>query len=493
MIGAGMAGLYLGERLRQAGIGYTIFEKAAEVGGTWHANTYPGLCVDVITRSYEFPFMRHTGWSRRYAPGTEIKKYLVNVSRRRGIAKNIKFNTEIKDARFSEGRWRLTDASGNHHFADVLVCATGFLRVPQIPDIPGRDGFAGPLFHSSNWNHSVDLSGKRVGVVGTGSSGVQIVTELGLRGHQVSHFIRTPQWMMVRENPATAWWEKMLLAVPGTGWLFDWRMRQMKARAEGPEGWRFEPGPDRDRVRQQYAVELERALPDPTLRAKLTPNSPAGSKRIAKTQDYYRVIQQPNVDAVVGPITRIEPNGIVDSEGKLHELDVIVLATGFNAHAYMRPMRVEGPDGKTLDDIWSQSVYSYYGVAVPKVPNFFLLNGPFAPINLIPIPALLQDEVGLLMRLFEIIRHERVAIAPTAEATQRFCDEVRAALPKTTFVEGANWFTDKSGTPIVWPWPRAEHVRRLAEAGIADFERVPLVDEAKSDETWDAQRAAVGA
>jgi cation diffusion facilitator CzcD-associated flavoprotein CzcO len=474
IIGAGIAGLYMAERLRRAGIPYTIFEKAGEVGGTWHVNNYPGLHVDVLTRSYEFPFARYRGWSRRYAAGSEIQDYLIRVSRDRGIVNNIRFNCEIIAARFDGCEWNLEARDGSKFTAKVMVAATGFLRVPRIPQIEGRESFAGPAFHSARWDHEVDMSGKRIGVIGTGSSGVQILTELGARGHDVTHFVRTPQWMMIRENPKVSWFERLILSLPGTARFLDGHLRRMRDKIEGPPTWRFEPGPLRDRVRQQYADDLQRALPDPEMLRKLMPTEPAGCKRIAKTERYYSVVQQPNVEVVVGPISRIEPGGVVDADGRLHELDILVFATGFDTHAYMRPMQVEVEGGGSIEELWADSVYSYYGVAVPRIPNFFLLNGPFAPINLVPIPALVEDESGLIMQLLDLIRTRDVALSPTGEATRRFVEEVKAAVPNTTFGECDNWFTDKSGTPILWPWTKAEHTRRLETARLEDFEMVPL-------------------
>ena len=496
VIGAGLSGIYMGEKLREAGISHKIFEKADEVGGTWRDNTYPGLYIDVLTRSYEYSFARSSKWTHRYAPGSEIQDYLVRVSRDRKIVDSILFNTEIRSARFTDGVWELETTDGRKFSATVVVCATGFLRVPNIPSFPGMDDFEGYAFHSSRWDHSIDYRDKRVGVIGTGSSGVQIVTELGRRGVDVTHFIRTPQWMMIRKNPKISFWERLFLALPGTGPYWDRRMIRMREKIEGPASWRFEPGPERERIQRQYVRELEKAVPDPELRAKLMPTEEAGCKRIAKTENYYKTVRLANVAVSVGPISSITPQGIVDADGNLHELDVIVHATGFQSHAYMHPMAVEGANGKRLDELWKDGVYSYYGIAVPEMPNFFLLNGPFAPINLIPIPALLEDEVGCLMQLIDVIRSENVALAPTKQATSIFVDEVRAAIPRTTFGSCPNWFTDQSGTPVLWPWPRTEHGKRLRHAILKDFVRTPIGETPrpeKESDVWAGHfRASLG-
>ena len=215
-------------------------------------------------------------------------------------------------------------------------------------------------------------------------------------------------------------------------------------------------------------------IPDPVLREKLTPKEAPGCKRIPKSPDYYQVVQRPNVEPVFGGVQHVEPSGIVDIDGNLHELDVIVYATGFDTHAYMRPMDVIGPDGRTVDSLWSKGVFSYRGVGLPGMPNFFLLNGPFAPVNSIAIPTCLRDEVGFLMRVFGEIRRADTALAPSERATDEFCGTIRAALPGTSYALCDNWYTDQSGTPIIWPFTRQAHVDQYDEATLDDFDRFPL-------------------
>ncbi|WP_238005745.1 NAD(P)/FAD-dependent oxidoreductase [Dactylosporangium sp. AC04546] len=467
-----MSGLFLAHHLAEAGIPYRIFEKRAAVGGTWHDNTYPGLHVDVITRSYEFPFARRNSWSKRYAPGEEIRRYLVGFARERGIQPNIRFNTEVRAATWNDGAWTLTHDGGTEDF-DVVVAATGFLHVPKRPAFPGTDTFAGASFHSSEWNHAVELDGKRIGVVGTGSSGIQIVSELGKRGHDVKHFIRTPQWIQIKENPKISAIERLLLRVPALAGYWDRRMARLRLTTDGSETWRLVPGREREEMNERFLRSLREEIPDPALREKFTPKEPLGCKRIPKSPDYYRVVQLPNVEPVFGGVGRVQPEGIVDQDGKLHELDVIVYATGFDTHAYMRPMNVVGPGGKTVESVWNEGVYSYRGVALPHMPNFFLLNGPFAPVNSIAIPTCLRDEVGFLIRLLRVIAEDRHALAPTERATREFCDTVRAALPDTTYSLCDNWYTDQGGTPIIWPFTRQRHVDQYATLDLAHFDRYP--------------------
>ncbi|GAA4743546.1 NAD(P)/FAD-dependent oxidoreductase [Nocardioides endophyticus] len=476
VIGAGMSGLFLGYHLKQAGYDFTIYEKRAAVGGTWDANTYPGLHVDVLTRNYEFPFARSFHWTKRYAPGSEVRQYLADFARTQGLLDHAIFETEVISGVWEDDRWTITLSDGTSDRVDVLVSATGFLRMPSLPKVPGVESFGGKQFHSSQWDHSIDLhrKGQRFAVVGTGSSGVQITTALGEMGHDVTQFIRSPQWMQVKENPPYAWWEKLVLRVPALARRYDQKMAELRVRTDGNETWRLVPGPDREEMNRRFRAMLEREIPDPELRAKFTPRETLGVKRIAKTPSYYRVVQQDNVTPVFGGIREVVVDGIVDEHGVKHELDVIVWATGFDAHAYMRPMSVTGVGGLTIEEAWSGGVEAFKAIGVPHFPNFFLLCGPFAPVNSISIPTTLAHEVDYLMRLLREVERHRQAYAPTEAATRDFLDEVRAALPGTTYSEGNNWYSQTVGTPVIWPFTRQKHIDQYAELRLSDFEAYPL-------------------
>jgi cation diffusion facilitator CzcD-associated flavoprotein CzcO len=474
-----MSGLFMGYHLKRAGLDFTIYEKRAAAGGTWDANTYPGLHVDVLTRNYEFPFARGHHWSRRYAPGEEVRWYLANFARAQGLVPHIRFNTEAKAAVWDDGAWTVTLADGTAQVFDIVVAATGFLRMPSIPEVPGAETFTGKQFHSSQWDHSLDLGDKKIryAVVGTGSSGVQITSALGKLGLDVTHFIRTPQWMQVKDNPNITMKEKIIFRIPALARRYDLKMAALRVQTDGNETWRLVPGPDREEMNRRFRKMLEDEIPDPDLRAKFMPTETLGVKRIAKTPDYYRVVQRPNVHPVFGGITRVEPNGIVDAGGQLHGADVIVWATGFDAHAYVRPMSVTGPGGLTLEEAWRDGVSAFKAVGVPGFPDFFLLCGPFAPVNSIAIPTTLAHEVGYLMRLIERVGETGRGYAPTAEATAKFLAHVKAALPGTTYSEGANWYSQTVGVPVIWPFTRAEHEAQYTDLHLSDYDPYPLAGE----------------
>jgi cation diffusion facilitator CzcD-associated flavoprotein CzcO len=469
--GAGVSGLFMAETLKRARIDFTVYEKAGEVGGTWRDNTFPGLFVDVFSRQYEFPFQPNYDWSRKYAPATEIWEYVKKVARDRGLTKFIHFNEEIVSARFSDGRWHIETAQGTTDIADVFVCATGFLHKPMLPEIPGRDSFAGPSFHSARWDHSVPYEGKRWGVIGSGASGVQITEALAWAGCDVTQFIRRAQWVHIRENPYTPWLERLRLRLP-----FAYQREQRRLWQQINEGdvWRLKPGPQREAMEREYRSFLE-IIRDPELKRKLTPDYNLGCTRIPKSdRNYYEAVQLPNAHIVKGSIERIVPEGIVMADGSQVDLDVLVFATGFDAHAYMRPMQVSGINGTTIAEAWKERVYSYGGIALPGFPNLFMLYGPFGPVNNVPVPLGLEQEIGCIMRLIDEARARRAVVAPTAAATDRFLARLSAAFPGTVWVGGCkNWYSDQPGTPILWPFPQNDHKAFLAGAPTEDFEFIP--------------------
>jgi cation diffusion facilitator CzcD-associated flavoprotein CzcO len=458
VIGAGVSGLYMAERLKTARYDFAVYEKAAEIGGTWRDNTYPGLHVDVVSRSYEFPFRRNPDWSHRYAPGPEIQRYLLEVARSRGLRDFITFNTEISQCRLRDGRWELVTPDGRCAAFDAVVCATGVLRVPRIPALPGLESFAGPAFHSSRWDHTAPVAGQRVGVIGMGSSGIQIVAKLGQDGVDVTHFIRTPQWIQVKANPSIGRAERFLLRHSKKfGELWDRYLWRSRTKADGSERWRLEPGPERDTIVRRFHQVLEEQIADPELRRALTPADPVGCKRVPKSPDYYQVVQRPNVHPVFGGITQVVPEGVIDAAGTLHGLDTLVLATGFNAQAYMRPMTVAGADGHTIEDLWRDGPFSYRGVGLPGFPNFFLLSGPFSPINSVAVTLSLESETSFVLELLAHSQRQGGPVAPSATATRKFLADVAAAMPRTTYSLCSNWYTGSGRLPLVWPWTRAEY------------------------------------
>ncbi|MGH7032506.1 MAG: flavin-containing monooxygenase [Stellaceae bacterium] len=471
IVGAGMSGLYMAEMLqRRADVAFAVYEKAGEIGGTWRDNTYPGLFVDVLSRQYEFLFQPNYDWSRKYAPQAEIFAYMKKVARERGWYRHIRFNTEIAAARFdaAAGTWQLTTTAGETDTVDFFIVATGFLAKPLYPLIEGRESFAGKAFHSARWDHSVPYDGKlRWGVIGAGCSGIQITEALAWKDVQVTQFVRRPQWIHIRENPHATWWERMRLRLPGQ---YEKKQRELWDFIIEGDAWRLKPGPQREAMEREFRSYLD-VIRDPELKKKLTPSYQLGCTRIPKSdQNYYVAVQRPNVTIETRKIARIVPEGVVLEGGARLPLDVLVYATGFETHAYMRPMQVTGLGGVSIDEVWKDGVFSYGGVGVPGFPNLFLLYGPFAPLNNVPVPIGLEHEIGYILRLMDEAKRRGAAVVPSAAATERFRARMRAAFPGTVWVGCKNWYSDRDGTPILWPLPQDQHADFFAAARLEDLD-----------------------
>jgi len=471
IIGAGMSGICMAVKLQDAGIdSFEIFEKADDVGGTWRDNTYPGLTCDVPSRYYSYSFRPNPDWSHLLPPGPEIQAYFQRVADERGIRRHIRFGADVTGARYDGGKWRLTTGDGEETF-DVLVTATGVLRVPRYPDIPGRDTFAGPAFHSSRWDHSVSLPDKRIGLIGTGSTGVQIVAALGGEVRQLKVFQRTAQWIYPFPNVRYSQLTRRVLsrwaALNGLGYRFwGWYIRQTLGRATIRPGWQ------RRLIQAQCRWNLRLSVRDRQLRAKLTPKDLPMCKRQVLAGHFYRSVQQPGVEVISDPIDHIESRGVVTGDGTLHELDLLVYATGFDARAYVRPLEVIGEGGLTLDEAWADGPKAYRSVAVPGFPNLFMLMGPHSPIGNQSLVPIAEDQADYAMWWINQLRDGVVhAAAPTEAATKEYNESMKAAMPQTIWVTGcSSWYLGKDGLPELFPWTPETHRQLLRQPVLADFD-----------------------
>ncbi|MBX9604622.1 MAG: NAD(P)/FAD-dependent oxidoreductase, partial [Gammaproteobacteria bacterium] len=366
VIGAGMAGILAGIRLREAGYtDYVIYEKASRLGGTWRENTYPGIACDVPAHLYTYTFEPNPDWSHVFAPGDEIQAYFEGVAAKYGVLPHVRFDSEVVKSVFEGGRWQLTLADGRSDSADVVIAATGVLHYPNLPEIEGLGDFQGACFHSARWDHSVPLEGRRVGVIGTGSTAIQITSALVDKVSHYSLFQRTAQWVMPIENPAYNEAQRAEFAAD-RGKILALREEMNRMMIDFiSKAVVNADSPEMASIEKACLDNLENSVKDPVLREKLRPNYRAACKRLIFSEDFYRAIQQPNAELVTEGIERIEAGGIRTRDGRLHELDVLVLATGFRADRFIRPTTVVGRNGVDLDDVWADRPYAYLSLSVP--------------------------------------------------------------------------------------------------------------------------------
>ena len=472
IVGGGAAGLGLAARLRAAGFGsFAIFERGEGPGGTWRANTYPGAACDVPSHLYSFSFDPNPRWSRRYSPQSEILRYFEGFADRHGLRPHLRTSTEVASAEWdaSASDWRLQTTGGDEVRARFVAGACGQLSVPHVPAFAGLSDFAGATWHSADWDHSVDVRGKRVAVIGSGASAIQIVPAIAGVASQLVVFQRTPTWIIPRRDRAYTRIERELFARSDLwrrmyrSYIF-WRLESFFLG--------FSPGPMARSLTRMAMKHLEDQVPDPALRLLLTPTYPIGCKRVLVSDDYYPALQHPDVSLVTAGIDRFEPGGVRTSDGVLHELDAVVFATGFHSQSLVAPMRVVGPDGRSLDDVWADGPQAHLGVTVAGMPNLFLLYGPNTNLGHNSILFMMEAQFHHIVSLLEGVRERgasRIEVRP--EAFETFNREMQERLADSVWAAGcSSWYkTDGGRVTNNWPGFANEYWRATRRPDFAQY------------------------
>jgi len=474
VIGAGMAGILTAIQLRRHGYDdFVLYEKAHRLGGTWRENTYPGLSCDVPAHLYTYSFEPNPLWSQTFAPGPEIQGYFERVAEKYDVPRNIRFGEGVPHCEFRDGRWRIRTSKGREDVADVLIAATGVLHHPNIPDLPGLESFAGPWFHSARWDHGVPLDGKRIGVVGTGSTAIQIATALTKRVAKFDLFQRTAQWVMRIENVVFSDEEKTALRNDPAA--LD------ALRDKLNEGFQFfanavidAESDEMKEIEKSCRENLENTVKDLALREKLRPNYRAACKRLIFSPNFYEAIQEPSAEVVTSGIERIEPRGVRTKDGVLHELDVLVLATGFHADSFIRPTTVLGRNGVNLDEVWAAHPVAYLSISIPGFPNFFMLNGPNGPVGNFSLIQIAEAQMAYILQLLEQIRIGNCReISASTEATVAFEKKRSEAAKKSIWATGCkSWYLDKNGVPASWPWTPSRFFEEMNRPKLEFYDQV---------------------
>jgi cation diffusion facilitator CzcD-associated flavoprotein CzcO len=493
IIGSGFAGLGMAIRLEQEGLSsFLILERADDVGGTWRDNRYPGAACDVESHFYSFSFEPNPGWSHMFARQGEIWAYIQRCVDKYRLRPRIRFGASVCRARFDAAAqaWEVETADGRRFRAKVLVTGTGGLSRPVVPDIPGLEAFEGVEFHSARWRDDYAFEGKRVGVIGTGASSIQIVPELAKKAGRLYVFQRTPPWVMPRpDREITAREQAAFRRAPAlqalTRTAIFWR-RELYALGMIVD-------PRIMRLGEKLATRnIHRSIKDPELRQKLLPSYVMGCKRILLSNDYYPALARPNVELVTDPIERVTRGGVLGASGVTRDLDALVLATGFEGAEQLAPFEIRGRDDRTLDDAWREGFEAYRGTTIAGFPNFFMIVGPNTGLGHGSMIFMIESQIEYILKGIEAMNARSAGVTEVRrEAQRRYNDAIQEKLERTVWARGGcqSWYKTRTGKiTALWPgfmW-QFRRMMRSFDAGAYVFE--PRAERSSATAPGDAAR-----
>ena len=456
IIGSGFAGLGMAIRLKQSGFhDFTVLEKSEALGGTWHDNTYPGCACDVPSHMYSFSFELNPGWTRMFAPQPEIRAYMARTADKYRVRDHIRCGAAVDSMEYDDDvrRWNVTLADGTVLTPRAVVSGIGALHVPSFPALTGIERFRGTAFHSAEWDHSYDLAGKRVAVIGTGASAIQFVPKVAEQAADLVLFQRTPPWIQPKPDlPIPAPVRKAFEKVPGAARAFRGGIYwALEARAVG---FTIDPrlSTPQERIARRH---LEKQIADPELRAKVTPDYTIGCKRILLSNDYYPALTRPNVHVETSAVAEVRENSVVTADGREYEVDCIIYGTGFKVTDALADLRVTGRDGTKLQEIWADGIEAHRGTTIPGMPNFFMLLGPNTGLGHNSVVFMIEVQIQHVLNCLRLLQESGAdAIEPKPEAARRFNDRMQKRLRRAVWNEGgcSSWYLDDQGVNrTLWP------------------------------------------
>lgn len=456
MAGGGFSGLGAAIKLSEAGKrDFVVIERGQDVGGTWRDNTYPGAACDVPSHLYSYSFELNPNWSRSFSDGWEIQEYLRGVARKHDVIDKFVFDCELLSAYWDSAarRW-VVETSQGEYSAKIFVSALGALCEPALPDIKGIDTFAGKIFHSARWDHDVDLRGKRVALIGTGASAVQIGPELAPVVAQLDVYQRTAPWVMPRRDRTYSRWEALAYKhIPGLQRLA--RTLIYWGRETFVFGFAIDPRMAAP-ARKMALANIERGIRDPELRRKVTPNFQIGCKRILLSNEWYPMLEQPNVSLVTDGIAEVRPNAIVTADGAVREVDAIVVATGFHVTDSPAYDKIKGADGRPLGEVWrTDGMQAYKGATVAGFPNLFFLVGPNTGLGHNSMVLMIESQLNYLVGALRTMDQQGLATLEVRPDAQRgYNAKLQQRMSRTIWTTGgcASWYLDAHGrNTTLWP------------------------------------------
>ena len=466
VIGAGFSGIAVALKLQAAGEGdFVVYDKADAVGGTWQANTYPGAACDAPSHVYSFSFAQQVDWSRRFAPGPEIRDYLQRCVDEAGITERFCLGVGVTSATWRDNRWELELTDGSRVDAQVVVCATGQLDIPVVPDIEGLETFSGPAFHTARWRHDVDLAGKRVAVIGTGASAVQVIPAIAEEVEHLTVFQRSAPFVFPKPDgsygPAISAvyrrYPRLRRAARQLMWLyleffgmFFWRWPRMLTS-----------------LALIHRIMLRHTVRDPDLRTALTPDHRIGCKRILIADGYHESLQRPNVTVSTDTIIGVRP-GRVETDAGPCPIDVLVFATGFATSGFAGSVSFTGRDGLTLHDKWAGAPEAYLGLSVPDFPNLFFMYGPNTNLGSGSVIYLMEAQADHVVAAVKRLRRGAVSVLEVRRKVfTDFMTAVRTGQPGTVWASGCDsWYKQADGLDTHnWPWSMSRYRRMTRRVG----------------------------
>ncbi|MDH3685823.1 MAG: NAD(P)/FAD-dependent oxidoreductase [Myxococcales bacterium] len=475
ILGAGFAGIGAAIQLKKAGIeSFTMFERASEIGGTWRDNTYPGAACDVPSHVYSLSFEPKADWSRAFSRSEEIQGYLLDLVEKWGLREHLRLETEIVEARFDEaaGTWALTTDRDDVFEARVVLSGVGGLVDPALPDIKGLQSFTGEIFHTARWNHDFDLTGRNVGVIGTGASAVQVVPSIAPEVAKLTVFQRTPAWVVPK--PDKKYSEAAKRRFARFPWLlkasryFKYWMSELFGPVVYLDSKRLSALGERISL-----AHLEAQVPDPALREKLRPDFQFGCKRMLISDDYWAAFMRENVELVTDPIEEVRRNGIETRDGTFHEFDALVLATGFSLGLATAPFPIFGRGGRSLDETWQDGAVAYKGMTVSGFPNWFIMMGPNTGPGHTSVLVFTEAQIHYALQAIREMKDEGWKWADVRQDVQdEYNAQIQGRMKHMSWQSGCNsWYLNADGSNhALYPGPAAEYAFRARKFVPSEYE-----------------------
>ena len=475
IVGAGISGIGLGIKLKEAGIhNFVILEKAADLGGTWRDNTYPGCACDVPSALYSYSFAQKPDWTRAFAGQAEILDYVRGVAEQYRIPESIRFNQGVERAQWKEERnlWEVQTADGLYLARTVVACS-GYLHEPIIPAIPGLKDFNGKLFHSSRWDHDHDLTGERVAVIGTGASAIQFVPEIQPKTRHLTLFQRTPQWVLPKPDHSIPKVEERFFRLPYT--LNTWR--KMLYGGFETFGIGFRRPAILKQIQKLGLAHLKVAIKDPELRAKLTPDYTLGCKRVLMSNNYYPTLNQPNVDVFHTGLKEVRGNTLVGQDGSECEVDTLILGTGFFVTEPPIANHIYNDAGQSLSEMWKDGMQAYRGTTIAGLPNAFMVLGPNLGIGHNSAFIVIEAQINYIVSTLTTMRDKQLQrFEVKKEVQQAYNRKVQKDLQGTVWNTGgcSSYYLDKNGfNSVGFPWSTLEMQRLLKQFDSDNYTLTP--------------------